>query len=110
MAAQLRIDAARLVKAQPVLEYSHTTRDPLPPAPQGYGCAWESVEAMLDQARTLRDWLAQPEQLVLLQVLTAFDVDKPLPAPKDADVALQALVGKLAVQANGTTTILGRTP
>jgi len=109
MAAQLRIDAARLVNDQPVLEYSHTTRDPLPKAPHGTGCAWATVEDMLAQARTLRDWLAQPEQLVLLHLLAAFDVDKPTPAAPEAERALPTLVGKLAMAVNGTVTILGRT-
>jgi hypothetical protein len=110
MAAQLRIDAARLVKEQPVLAYSHTTSAPLPQAPQGYGCAWATVEDMLAQARTLRDWLAQPEQLVLLHLLAAFDVDKPVLAPTEAEVALHSLVGKRAMQVGGAVTILGRLP
>ncbi len=50
MAAQLRIDAARLVKEQPVLEYSHSMGDPVPTAPCGTGCAWPTVEDMLAQA------------------------------------------------------------
>lgn len=100
MAAQLRIDAARLVKGQPVLEYSHTTADPLPKAPQGYGCAWETLDDMLAQARTLRDWLAQPEQLVLLHLLQAFDVDVP-PAPRDVDAAVQTLPGKVVTLDKG---------
>lgn len=110
MAAQLRIDAARLVKEQPVLEYSHTLADPLPQATHGTGCAWPTVEDMLAQARTLRDWLAQPEQLVLLHVLKAFDVDARPPTPKEVDVALQALVGQLAIQGQWTITVQGRLP
>ena len=88
--ALLRIDASRLVDGQPVLEYTHADGQ-LPVQASGTGCAWPSVEDMLDQARQLRDWLAQPEQLVLLHLLAVFDLDAPLLTDRDAAITLATL-------------------
>ena len=98
--AQLRIDRARLVRGQPVLEYTHTEAL-LPSQPSGIGSVWDSVEEMLTQARTLRAYLAQPEQLVLLHVLAAFDVDLSTPDATTATAALATLPGKIVVAPTG---------
>lgn len=101
--AQLRIDASRLINGQPVLEYTHSW-DTLPVQPSGTGCVWPSVDDMLDQARLLRDHLAQPEQLVLLHLLAAFDLDAPLPTDLAAATTLVTLQGKIVA---GVTVIAG---
>ena len=94
----LRIDASRLVDGQPVLEYTHTW-DTLPAQPSGIGCVWPSVEDMLEQARTLRDWLRQPEQLVLLHLLAAFDLDAATPSNRAAAAALNTRLGAIVTSA-----------
>lgn len=99
--SQLRIDATRLVKGQPVLEYTHG-EGPLPLRPSGTGCAWGSVEDMLAQARVLRDWLAQPEQLVLLQVMAAFNLAAATPTDRAAATSLATLSGKTITATGGT--------
>ena len=96
--ALLRIDASRLVDGQPVLEYTHTW-DTLPAQASGTGCAWPSVEDMLAQARTLRDWLRQPEQLVLLHLLAVFDLDVATPTDRAADTALATRRGAIVTSA-----------
>ena len=101
--ALLRIDASRVVDGQPVLEYTHSW-DTLPAQPSGTGCAWASVGDMLDHARMLRDLLAQPEQLVLLHVLAAFDLDAPWPTDLATAITLATLPGKIIT---GVTVIAG---
>ena len=100
--SQLRVDAARLVKGQPVLEYTHTDTTTLPIQASGTGCAWTNVEDMLAAARALQVYLMQAEQLVLLHIITAFDLTAPLPDDTGALAVLSTLPGKVIVDVSAS--------
>jgi len=80
MPPQLRIDRLRRVSGRVVAEYSHHLNT-LPAQAQGYGCACENLQDLREQVQALRDFLRQPEQMLLLAILARLQADPTLSTP-----------------------------
>lgn len=74
MPPQLRIDRPSVRSGNVVLEYSHHL-NALPVSPMGYGVAWQSLADLRDDLQAFREYLRQPERMVLLALMGRLAAD-----------------------------------
>lgn len=85
MPPQLRIDRPRLQAGKVIFEYSHHLTA-LSPQWMGYGFGKESLADLREDLRTLRDYLRQPEQMLLLAIMGHIAADQNLGAATRAAI------------------------